>query len=52
MEPILESAIGTLSKVVDLSKPVPSMPNAAPVVPKPAPPPPPPTPAVDSGLES
>lgn len=48
VEPILESAIGTLSHVVDLSKPVPAMPNAAPVVPPPAPTPPP-APAAPAG---
>ena len=52
MEPILESAIGTLMKVVDLSKPVPAMPNAVlPAAPKPAPAPAP-EPAADTGLES
>ena len=41
VEPILESAIGTLSKVVDLSSAVPAMPKAlmAAVAPQPAPPP-------------
>lgn len=52
VEPILESAISTLTKVVDLSKPVPAMPNALlPAPPKPAPPPVE-APAADSGLES
>jgi hypothetical protein len=37
VEPILESAISTLSKVVDLSAPIPALPNA--VIPKPTPPP-------------
>lgn len=52
VEPILESAIGTLTKVVDLSKPVPAMPNSAPPVAPTPPPPPPPAPAADTGLES
>ena len=47
VEPILESAIGTLSKVVDLNSPVPSMPKA--VLPAPPPPPPPPKPAAPAG---
>lgn len=41
VEPILENAINTLSKVVDLNAAVPALPAAAPA-PKPAPPPPPP----------
>ena len=49
VEPILESAISTLSKVVDLSAPVPAMPASA-HVPKPAPPPAPaPAPAAPAG---
>jgi hypothetical protein len=47
VEPILESAISTLSKVVDLSAPVPALPAAKP--PQPAPPPSPPAPAPSSG---
>lgn len=48
VEPILESAISTLSKVVDLSAPVPALPSA--VIPKPTPPPAPaPAPAATSG---
>lgn len=40
VEPVLENAINTLSKVVDLSSPIPAMPMAAPApapAPKPAP---------------
>lgn len=47
VEPILESAISTLSKVVDLSAPVPAMPSAKPVAP--VAPTPPPAPAAPSG---
>jgi len=50
VEPILESAISTLSKVVDLSAPVPAMPSSAQMRPKRvAPPPPPPAPAAPAG---
>ena len=47
VEPILESAIGTLSRVVDLSSPVPAMPKN--LMPAPPPPPPPPVVAAPAG---
>ena len=46
VEPILENAINTLSKVVDLNAAVPALPIAPPA-PKPAPPPPPAAPQPD-----
>jgi len=47
VEPILENAISTLSKVVDLGAPLPAMAAPAP----PPPPPPPPKPAAAPGLD-
>ena len=49
VEPILESAISTLSKVVDLNSPVPALPGA--VVPKPKPAPKPAPAAPQLGLD-
>ena len=49
VEPILESAISTLSKVVDLSAPVPAMPSSAHAPKSVAPPPPDPDPGAPAG---
>lgn len=53
VEPILENAIGTLSKVVDMSSPLTALalPAAPAAAAEPAPPPPPPPPPAAPGLD-